>query len=193
MRATSLLKAFTTLSVPSIQSLVPKFPAPPFIYHEKYSIPWPENHRFPMNKFKYLKDTMVNSGIYKGPFENPPHPLEIPDGMLMLMLLMIMIMIMMIIDTITIGLSIAVETITRTCILISRFFIIIKCYHCYHCSGMLPIYAVHDRSYVDRFCEGLLSKDEIRRIGLDFSGDLVYRTLAEVGGTIHTTDLALGV
>lgn len=92
--------------------------------------------RFPMGKFKYLKDSIVNSGIYKGPFIKPPHPLEVPDG-------------------------------------------------------ILPVYAVHDKDYVDRFCAGLLTNDEIRRIGLDFSGELVYRTMAEVGGTMHTADLAL--
>jgi acetoin utilization deacetylase AcuC-like enzyme len=109
---------------------------PPFVYHDGYSCPWPENHRFPMNKFRMLKDALVNSGIYRGPFVKPPHPIETSDGM----------------DV---------------------------------------IYAVHCPDYIGRFVNGKLTAEEKRRIGLDFNEHLVFRTLAEVGGTVHTADLAL--
>ena len=56
---------------------------------------------------------------------------------------------------------------------------------------MAHVIAVHDKEYVDRFIHGKLSKEEKRMIGLEFSDHLVYRTFAEVGGTIHTLDLAL--
>ena len=54
---------------------------PPFVYHEAYSCPWPETHRFPMAKFRILKETLTNSGAFRGTFEKPPHPLETEDGM----------------------------------------------------------------------------------------------------------------
>lgn len=112
------------------------FHAPPMVYHEAYSCPWPEAHRFPMAKFRVLKDSLVNSGAFRGNFDTPPHPMETPDA-------------------------------------------------------MRHVYAVHDKQYVDRFIAGQLTYEEKRRIGLDFNDHLVYRTLAEVGGTMHTCDLAM--
>ena len=116
--------------------LLSRYAAPPFVYHEAYSCPWPEKHRFPMPKFRALKDVLVNGGIFKGDFAKPPHPLEVAQG-------------------------------------------------------LDAIYLTHERQYVDRFLSNTLSKEETRRIGLDFNEHLVYRTLAEVGGTIHASDLAL--
>ena len=53
---------------------------PPFVYHEAYSCPWPPNHRFPMAKFHVLKETLVNSGAFRGNFVTPTHPLNDSDG-----------------------------------------------------------------------------------------------------------------
>ena len=108
---------------------------PPFVYHDAYSCPWPADHRFPMAKFRVLKETLVNSGAFRGTFVTPTHPFD--DD------------------------------------------------------GMTHVYAVHDQDYVDRFLANALTHDEKRRIGLAFNEHLVYRTLAEVGGTVATCDLAM--
>ena len=50
--------------------------APPFVYHPAYSCPWPSTHRFPMAKFRLLRDVIVNSGIHSGDFHSPPHPFD---------------------------------------------------------------------------------------------------------------------
>ena len=54
---------------------------PPLIYHDEYSCPWPEDHRFPMNKFMTLKDTLRNSGIFTGEFYTPVNPLDCEDSL----------------------------------------------------------------------------------------------------------------
>lgn len=53
------------------------------------------------------------------------------------------------------------------------------------------IYDVHDKNYIDNFRQNLLTENQKRRIGLDFNEHLVHRTLAEVGGTAYTAELAL--
>jgi acetoin utilization deacetylase AcuC-like enzyme len=88
-----------------------------------------------MAKFRVLKETLVNSGAFRGTFVTPTHPFD--DD------------------------------------------------------GMTHVYAVHDQDYVDRFLANALTHDEKRRIGLAFNEHLVYRTLAEVGGTVATCDLAM--
>ncbi|WP_109513963.1 histone deacetylase [Pseudomonas ovata] len=35
----------------------------PLIYHDDYSPPFPDDHRFPMDKFRLLRDHLVDSGI----------------------------------------------------------------------------------------------------------------------------------
>lgn len=53
------------------------------------------------------------------------------------------------------------------------------------------LYGVHDREYVDRFCEGRLDGPDQRRTGLPWSEGLVRRTKAAVGGAVFTARLAL--
>lgn len=50
---------------------------------------------------------------------------------------------------------------------------------------------VHERAYVDAFCDGALSDEAVRRIGLPWSAGLVTRSLRAVGGTLLTCRLAL--
>lgn len=35
----------------------------PLIYHEDYSPDFPADHRFPMDKFRLLRDYLVDSGL----------------------------------------------------------------------------------------------------------------------------------
>ena len=56
---------------------------------------------------------------------------------------------------------------------------------------MHAVYLAHDRDYIDRFLRNELTSVEKRRINLDFNEHLVYRTFAEMGGTLHATDLAM--
>lgn len=35
----------------------------PLVFHEDYSPPLPEGHRFPMPKFRLLRDHLVESGL----------------------------------------------------------------------------------------------------------------------------------
>ncbi len=51
--------------------------------------------------------------------------------------------------------------------------------------------AVHDKGYVDAFCEGRLDPEAMRRIGLPWSPGLVTRTRTAVAGTLLTARLAL--
>ncbi|MEM9088111.1 MAG: histone deacetylase [Cyanobacteria bacterium P01_F01_bin.53] len=50
---------------------------------------------------------------------------------------------------------------------------------------------VHERDYVQAYCEGTLAAKAQRRIGLPWSEGLVQRTCTAVGGTILTAKLAL--
>lgn len=119
-----------------IGRLFSRLAAPPFVYHDAYSCPWPETHRFPMAKFRLLKETLLSSQIFNGDFRCPPHPLESTQV-------------------------------------------------------MDAVYLAHDRRYIERFCNGELSTEERRKVGLDFNDHLVYRTFAEIGGTLHASELAL--
>jgi len=53
------------------------------------------------------------------------------------------------------------------------------------------ILQVHDPRYVEGFCQGTLSPDEVRRIGFPWSPGLVNRCLASVGGTVMAAEAAL--
>jgi acetoin utilization deacetylase AcuC-like enzyme len=55
----------------------------------------------------------------------------------------------------------------------------------------LQLLLAHDRSYVIRVCEGLLTPKEVRRIGLPWSPELVERARRSVGGTIAACRAAL--
>lgn len=48
---------------------------------------------------------------------------------------------------------------------------------------MPPVYAVHDRSYTDRFVAGMLTRQEVRRIGFEQTPQLVERELRIACGT----------
>ena len=37
----------------------------PLVYHDDYSPPFPANHRFPMEKFRLLRDHLVDSGLVR--------------------------------------------------------------------------------------------------------------------------------
>lgn len=50
---------------------------------------------------------------------------------------------------------------------------------------------VHDRTYLARLAEGTLSKQEVRRMGLPWSGALVRRSRLAVQGTINAAMMAL--
>ena len=49
--------------------------------------------------------------------------------------------------------------------------------------------AVHDEEYVNKFMMGAMSDDDLRRMGLPWTEDLVERTLSEVSGTMLCADL----
>lgn len=49
----------------------------------------------------------------------------------------------------------------------------------------------HDAEYVDRFMDGTLDRQVIRRIGFPWSEGLVQRTLASVGGSLAAADDAM--
>src|SRR5690606_2295252 len=49
----------------------------------------------------------------------------------------------------------------------------------------------HDRDYVERYCTGSMSPQELRRLGLPWSPQLAQRTLRAVGGSLQAADLAL--
>lgn len=51
--------------------------------------------------------------------------------------------------------------------------------------------SVHTRDYIDAFCDGRLSTQAMRRIGLPWSQQLVLRTRTAVSGTLLTAVLAL--
>jgi hypothetical protein len=82
------VRAFTARSLPtkfaSFQGVAPTAAAPPLVYHPRYSCIWPEEHRFPMTKFKdtakhvteYLKIASL-SDLFRPPDE--------PDEALMLL------------------------------------------------------------------------------------------------------------
>lgn len=53
------------------------------------------------------------------------------------------------------------------------------------------IYQVHDREYVQAYCQGTLDDKAIRRIGLPWSEALARRTQIAVAGTVLTARLAL--
>ena len=50
---------------------------------------------------------------------------------------------------------------------------------------------VHDRNYVDAYCDGTLGPREMRRIGFPWSPGLAHRTQIAVGGTIRAMELAV--
>ena len=50
---------------------------------------------------------------------------------------------------------------------------------------------IHDEDYVDRFISGQLPREVLRRIGLPWSPEFVWRTLASAGGTLQATQIAL--
>lgn len=49
---------------------------------------------------------------------------------------------------------------------------------------MLPVYAVHDRAYADRFVAGMLNRQEMRHIGFEQTPLLVERELRIAHGTV---------
>jgi len=57
--------------------------------------------------------------------------------------------------------------------------------------ALQPVYAVHERDYVDRFVQGRLSPKEMRRIGFHQSPLLAERELLITGGTVQGALMAL--
>ncbi|QRR04085.1 histone deacetylase [Dyadobacter sandarakinus] len=56
---------------------------------------------------------------------------------------------------------------------------------------MQAVYAVHDRDYADRFVAGMLTRQEIRRIGFEQTPVLAERELRITNGTVQGALLAL--
>lgn len=105
---------------------------PPLVYHPAYAVPLPSGHRFPMQKFRLLKERLeqlelARPGQIHQPLPAPRRWLE----------------------------------------------------------------QVHGRRYHEAFSRGLLTPQEVRRIGLPISGPLVRRSWLAVGGTVLTARLAL--
>lgn len=104
----------------------------PLIFHEDYSPPLPPGHRFPMEKFRLLRDHLVASGLTTDQALLRPAP----------------------------------------------------------CPSELLVLA-HDRTYVERYCSGNMSREELRRLGLPWSPQLAQRTVRAVGGSLLAADMAL--
>lgn len=104
----------------------------PLIFHDDYSPPLPPGHRFPMEKFRLLRDHLVASGLTTDQALLRPEPC--PRDLLVL---------------------------------------------------------AHDRIYVERYCTGDMSREELRRLGLPWSPQLAQRTVRAVGGSLLAADMAL--
>ncbi|WP_435607354.1 histone deacetylase family protein [Pseudomonas knackmussii] len=104
----------------------------PLVYHDDYSPPFPTNHRFPMEKFRLLKEHLVDSGLTCD------------------------------------------EALLRPEL----------------CSQDVLALA-HDRAYIERYCSGNMSHEELRRLGLPWSEELARRTVRAVGGSLLGAELAL--
>ncbi|MCQ4311109.1 histone deacetylase [Pseudomonas stutzeri] len=104
----------------------------PLVFHDDYSPPLPPGHRFPMEKFRLLRDHLVDSGLTTD--EALLRPELCPIDVLAL---------------------------------------------------------AHDRAYVERYCSGDMSRDELRRLGLPWSPQLAQRTVRAVGGSLLAAELAL--
>lgn len=104
----------------------------PLVFHDDYSPPLPPGHRFPMEKFRLLRDHLVESGLTTD--EALLRPELCPTDVLAL---------------------------------------------------------AHDRAYVERYCSGDMSREELRRLGLPWSPQLAQRTVRAVGGSLLAADLAL--
>lgn len=104
----------------------------PLIFHDVYSPPLPPGHRFPMEKFRLLRDHLVASGLTTDQALLRPEPC--PRELLAL---------------------------------------------------------AHDRTYVERYCSGDMSREELRRLGLPWSPQLAQRTVRAVGGSLLAAELAL--
>lgn len=104
----------------------------PLVYHDDYSPPLPPGHRFPMEKFRLLRDHLVDSGLTRDELLHRPEP----------------------------------------------------------CPAEILALA-HDRGYIERYCSGDMSREELRRLGLPWSPALARRTLLAVGGSLLAAELAL--
>lgn len=104
----------------------------PLVFHDDYSPPLPPGHRFPMEKFRLLRDHLVDSGMTTDAAILRPQ-------------------------------LVATDQLTLA----------------------------HDRDYVERYCTGSMSPQELRRLGLPWSPQLAQRTLRAVGGSLLAADLAL--
>lgn len=104
----------------------------PLVYHDEYSPPFPDGHRFPMEKFRLLRDHLVASGLTSDAELRRPEP----------------------------------------------------------CPAEILALA-HDPAYIERYCSGALSREELRRLGLPWTPALARRTLLAVGGSLLAAELAL--
>lgn len=104
----------------------------PLVYHADYSPSFPDGHRFPMEKFRLLRDHLIESGLTcDGELRRPePCPADI-------------------------------------------------------------LALAHDPAYIERYCSGELSHEELRRLGLPWTPALARRTVLAVGGSLLAAELAL--
>ncbi len=104
----------------------------PLVFHDDYSPPLPPGHRFPMEKFRLLRDHLVACGMTTD--QALLHPeLCSPEHLAL----------------------------------------------------------AHDRAYVERYCTGDMSREELQRLGLPWSPPLARRTVRAVGGSLLAAELAL--
>ncbi len=104
----------------------------PLVFHDDYSPPLPPGHRFPMEKFRLLRDHLVACGMTTDQALLRPE-LCSPEHLAL----------------------------------------------------------AHDRAYVERYCTGDMSREELRRLGLPWSPPLARRTVRAVGGSLLAAELAL--
>jgi len=104
----------------------------PLVYHDDYSPDFPAEHRFPMDKFRLLRDHLVASGVTEDAHLLRPQ-----------------------------------------------------------CCPADILALAHDRSYIDRFMSGELSREDQRRLGLPWSEALARRTVRAVGGSLLAAEQAL--
>ena len=105
----------------------------PLVFHDDYSPPLPPGHRFPMEKFRLLRDHLVDSGL-------------------------------------TTDAQILRPELCATDVLA----------------------LAHDRAYIERYCSGDMSRDELRRLGLPWSPQLAQRTVRAVGAGVTGAKPGIG-
>ena len=101
-------------------------------YSDTFPIPLPSDHRFPIDKYRLLRELIIADGLI------PQNDLSIPEP-----------------------------------------------------ASDADILLAHDKDYLEMIKSGLLSENEIRRLGFPWSPELVERSRRSVGGTIAACRAAI--